>query len=583
LELPRPPTTKAEPAARRTSRTTALLRERGQQLGCAALSLLSTSGSVHRIWARSRRSLEFGQTQFGTLRGQLLAKCIGQRDQVVSHRVRPAADAPVVAQVIAVPVGTRGQAPIGVLAAVWRPEDPAFDKSAILALRRLAIRLANSIPQDRDTSSGLLTWPGFCRRLDRHLADTAGTQQVAVLYGNIDRLHLFNNSQGMSAGDDAILLAALVIRRAMSGSHGLACRLSGDRFLIALPDKSADDARQLADRIREKFESESQRRFGAGTSLSISFGVSISPPDYRAIDQALTNAELACRAAKDRGRNRVDTFEDTDLSIVRRHDDIDAIRLLRDALDSDHLVIYAQPIAPLLNRELPVSYEFLVRIEAKDGRIAEPAEFMSAAARYQMLPMLDRAVVAKAFAQLRAAVPGDGRLPFGFSVNFAATTLGSPGIDDWVIEQLERYQIPGNQLTIELTESTAGASLDQLQSVIGKLARVGVRFAIDDFGTGVNSLSHIKALDVGTIKLDGSYVRDVSDNARSQALVKAVVQLADSMGVVTVAEYVDSIALRERLVKLGVHFAQGFAVGRPEPLADLLAPYTTPVATLRTA
>ena len=554
-----------------SSRTEVLLRERGQRLGCAALALLTSVGSIHRIWSRSRTSLDFANRQFKSLAGLLIERCIGQSETIVSNRVRPTAEGAVVAQLIAVPVAAGAQRPAGMLAALWRPNDPSFNKNAVQSLRRLATALAQRIPPQKDATTGLLTWQGFCSRMDRIVAARDADTSIAVLYGNIDQLHVFNNARGMSAGDQAIVYAALVIRRVVSSTSHVSCRLSGDRFVIALPECSVEAARALADRIRTTFESEAQRRFGAGASLSISFGVVTSRNDHRDFDRALTDAELACRAAKDRGRNRVETFESNDLSMIRRHDDIDAMRLLRNALDSDQLAIFAQPIMPLLNLELPTSYEFLVRIAKEDGGIAEPAEFMSAAARYQMLPMLDRAVIHKAFTQLRAAVPDAERMPFNFAINLAATTLAAPGFDEWLVEHMQRHAIPGNQLTIEITESNAISSLEQLQATIAKLARVGVRFAIDDFGTGINSLSHIKALDVGTIKLDGSYVRDVANNARSQALVRAIVQLADNMGIVTIAEYVDSVALRTRLVDLGVHFAQGFAVGRPEPLADVLA------------
>lgn len=553
------------------SKTEAMLRERGERLGCAAIAVLTATGAVQRIWARSSSSLEFGTKQLESLAGLLIARCIEQRDTLVSNRVRPTVDGPVVAQLIAAPVAAAGQRPLGIVAAVWRPNEPAFNGKAAQAVRKVAELVARRIPLDKDQATGLLTWQGFCRRMDRIGATCDGNMNIAVLYGNIDQLHLFNNSRGMSVGDQAIVHAAMVIRRGICAVKHVACRLSGDRFVVALPDCPVESARALAESIRGSFQSEAQRLFGAGTSLSISFGVATGRNEHRDFDRALTDAELACRAAKDRGRNRSEVFQATDVSMIRRHDDIDAIRLLRNALDSDRLVLYAQPIVPLLNHSLPTSYELLVRIARSDGTIAEPAEFMSAASRYQMLPMLDHAVVSKAFTQMRAAAGDAERLLFSFAINLSAPTLGAPGFCDWLTEQMQRHAIPGNQLTLEITESTASASLEQLQETIARLARIGVRFAIDDFGTGSNSLSHIQALDVGSIKLDGSYVRDILKNSRAQALVRAIVQLADSVGVVTVAEYVDSVALRTRLALLGVHFVQGFAVGRPEPLKDLLS------------
>ena len=556
---------------RRASRTEDLLREPGQRLGCAAVALLSVAGSITRIWSRSATAAEFASAEIAAVNAVLITRSVAQHETIVSKHVRRTEDGPVAARLIAVPVASGSQRPVGILVALWRPDDPPFKKTAQPILQRLADTLARRLQANREENTGLLNWSGFCSRIEHFVATQAADASVAILYGNIDQLHLLNNARGMAAGDEAIAHCSLVIRRIACAVRHAACRLSGDRFVVALPGHTVEQARLVAEKIRTEFEIESQRIFGAGVTLSVSWGVVGCRSNQADIEHGLTDAELACRAAKDRGRNRVEIFESTDASMIRRHDDIDALRLLRDALDAGRLVLYAQPIMPLLNLDLPTSYELLVRIAAKDGRIAEPKEFMSAAARYQMLPELDRAVIRTAFTQLRAAVPDDARLPFNFSVNLSANTLSAAGFDNWLLESLQQYAIPPNQLTIEITESTAASSLENLQRCIGGLVRAGVRFAIDDFGTGVNSLSHLKALDIAMIKLDGSYVRDAGRNARSQALVRAIVQLADSMGIVTVAEFVDHVALRARLAELGVHFAQGFAVGRPEPLAEVLA------------
>jgi diguanylate cyclase (GGDEF)-like protein len=566
-----PEQTSDNAVGRRGSRTEDLLREPGQRLGCAAVALLTATGSITRIWSRSRTAAEFAGAEIAAITAVLLARSVAQRETVVSKHVRRTESGPVVARLIALPVASGSQRPVGILVALWRPSDPPFKKSAQQQLQGLADTLARRRQSNREENTGLLNWSGFCSRMEHFVSTQAADASIAILYGNIDQLHLLNDARGMAAGDEAIAHCSLVIRRVVCAVRHAACRLSGDRFVVALPGHTVEQARIVAEKIRADFEIESQRVFGAGVTLSVSWGVVCSRSNQADIEHALTDAELACRAAKDRGRNRVETFESTDASMIRRHDDIDALRLLRDALDAGRLVIFAQPIVALLNVDLPTSYELLVRIAAKDGRIAEPAEFMSAAARYQMLPELDRAVIRTAFTQLRAAVPDDERLPFNFSVNLAANTLSAPGFDSWLLETMQQHAIPPNQLTIEITESTAASSLDNLQRCIAGLVRAGVRFAIDDFGTGVNSLSHLKTLDIAMIKLDGSYVRDAGRNARSQALVSAIVQLADSMGIVTVAEYVDHVALRTRLAELGVHFAQGFAVGRPEPLAEVLA------------
>jgi EAL domain-containing protein (putative c-di-GMP-specific phosphodiesterase class I) len=149
--------------------------------------------------------------------------------------------------------------------------------------------------------------------------------------------------------------------------------------------------------------------------------------------------------------------------------------------------------------------------------------------------------------------------------------LSDPEFLEWLLAAMAKYNIDGNALVFEITEAAAAANLAQVQQFIRRLTSHGVRFALDDFGTGVSSLAYLKNLDINTIKLDGSYVRDVLTNPRSQALVRAIVQLADAMGITTVAEYVESIGVRDRLAALGIQFGQGYALGRPGPLDDVLA------------
>ncbi|MEZ5458585.1 MAG: EAL domain-containing protein [Steroidobacteraceae bacterium] len=569
-------------AGRSGSRTDALLRATGVRMGCAAVALLTATGSVRRIWARSASARQFAEAQVASLNAILVERVVDQRSRVLSNKVRLVREGPVVGRVLAVPVATHAQRPVGVLVAVQRAKDPAFGSSAVHAMRGLSETISSRMLRERDTATGLMTWSGFSRRVERLGTSVDPGSPIAVLYGNIDRLHLLNNARGMAAGDQVIMHAAHIIRRELAKSNGVACRISGDRFVVALPERDTSAARSFADQTRTAFEAEAQKIYGAGEALSMSWGVVARPAQALEVDQAVTDAELACRAAKDRGRNRVEAYEATDASMLQRHEDIDAVRLLSTALESDRILLYAQPIVPLLNTALPASYELLVRLETPSGRVVEPAEFMSAAARYQMLPELDRRVVARAFKQLRAAVGDAVRLPFNFSINLCGPTIGAPGFADWMIGQLREQRIPPDQLTIEITESAAASSLEALQRFIDRLNREGVRFAVDDFGTGVNSLSYLKSLNVSTIKLDGSYVRDVASDARSQALVRAIVQLADSMGILTIAEFVDSVALRTRLAEIGVQFAQGWAVGRPEPLAELLQAFApvedTPLA-----
>jgi EAL domain-containing protein (putative c-di-GMP-specific phosphodiesterase class I) len=287
------------------------------------------------------------------------------------------------------------------------------------------------------------------------------------------------------------------------------------------------------------------------------------------LDHRIAEAEIACKTAKDRGRGRVEVYQDTDHSMIRRHDEIGLIGSVREALRQQRIVVFAQPITPLINHSLPVTYELLVRIIDGQGKIVEAADFMPAATRYQILPEIDRAVCERAFEQLARGAPAAG--PLRVSINLSGPTLSDPEFLEWLLSAMAKHGIDGTSLVFEITEAAAAANLAQVQQFIRRMTSHGVRFALDDFGTGVSSLAYLKNLEINTIKLDGSYVRDVLTNTRSQALVRAIVQLADAMGITTVAEYVESNGVRDRLAALGIQFGQGYALGRPGPLDDVIA------------
>ena len=297
----------------------------------------------------------------------------------------------------------------------------------------------------------------------------------------------------------------------------------------------------------------------------------VIPSSEGGLSHALAAAEAACKAAKDRGRGRVEVYQDADQSIVRRNDDVLVADRLRHALDEGRLDVFAQPIVRLHGHSSSTHYELLMRLIGDAGTHLSPAWFMSAATRYRMLPELDRAVLEHIFGKLdkyRAALM---KKKLRFSVNLSGPSIGDPDFIEWLGTHIGGGGVPGDWLQFEITETAAVANVAQTQALMRRLKARGVQFALDDFGTGVSSLAYLKNLEISTIKLDGSYVRDVLTNTRSQALVRAIVQLAEAMGITTVAEYVESNGVRDRLAALGIQFGQGFALGRPGPLDDVIA------------
>jgi Amt family ammonium transporter len=263
-------------------------------------------------------------------------------------------------------------------------------------------------------------------------------------------------------------------------------------------------------------------------------------------------------------------FQESDVSMVRRQADISAMSRLRDALQRDRLTMFAQRIVSLRGSDIPPCYELLMRALDDEGRPVTAAPLLSAAHRYQVSSEIDDWVVPHA---LQAISPFRSLLfdrGIGISINVTGQSFGDPNFAGKLRGWLAESKVPPGIVTFEITETAAVSDLARADAFIRQFRAMGCRFALDDFGIGVNSLVYLKSLRVNRVKIDGSFVHDMIENSRSESMVKAIAQLAQDMGIETVAEYVESEEIMERLRRLGVDYAQGFAVARPEPLLGVL-------------
>jgi diguanylate cyclase (GGDEF)-like protein len=562
-------TASLEPGVAPERSTESVLRAVCLRLGCTAATAVFARQESRSVWGRSEADLAFAREQLGIAGDELARRCSDSRKPIATNKLKHTSGGSIACKLVAVPLIARG-GPAGALIVFNRPDEPSFDEFTVRRLSRFARLLARSATQDLDSLTGLLSWDGFKNRVESWAQNASRDAMVSLLYGDIDRLHLVNDLAGFTEGDRAIARCGGIIRRALVGADSFACRLSGDRFTVFLPHMNLAQARQLSESICKEVSGGSLANTGPDHPVSISWGAVSTSASELHLDHRIAEAEIACKLAKDRGRGRVEVYQDTDHSMIRRHDEIGLIGSVREALRQQRIVVFAQPITPLINHALPVTYELLVRIIDCKGNLVEAADFMSAATRYQILPEIDRAVCERAFEQLAKSTKAGGGL-LRVSINLSGPTLSDPEFLEWLLSAMAKYGIDGTSLSFEITEAAAAANLAQVQQFIRRLTTHGVRFALDDFGTGVSSLAYLKNLEISTIKLDGSYVRDVLTNTRSQALVRAIVQLADAMGITTVAEYVESHGVRDRLAALGIQFGQGFALGRPGPLDDVIA------------
>ena len=256
--------------------------------------------------------------------------------------------------------------------------------------------------------------------------------------------------------------------------------------------------------------------------------------------------------------------------MMRRHDDAVAVGQLRAALKSDRLVLYAQRIAAVNRAGSLGGFELLLRMQSIDGELIAPGPLITAAQRYQLLPTIDRWVVQRSLQMLAPYRTMLKRRELTMSINLSGQSLGDASCLLQFKQQLRDANLPRGCFTVEITEQAAVTNLARAAAMIEELGSLGCRFALDDFGTGANTLSQLKNLRVSRVKIDGSFIRDIQTNRNSLATVKAIVKLARELSIETVAEYVESEAILTLVRELGIDYAQGYAIGRPEPLDALL-------------
>ncbi len=476
-------------------------------------------------------------------------------------------------KVLCVPIVRDSGRVIGALAFFNTPDAPDFLGRHVFLARHIGRQAASIVEAQFDLMTGLYTRSGL-DQMYKGVDNTEDYTERSVIYLDIDHMHVANELHGFEVGNELIVRVADILSAPLLPEDALASRISGDRFAVILPKAAPAEAVTIAQKLQA---AASQLVIGPSKEvfdISISCGVAALLPMPEGLARGIAAAELACKTAKNRGRNRVEMYAFEDGSMMRRHRDALAVGQLRSALKADRLLLYAQRIAPLQNPSLPGGYEILLRLREVDGSLVAPGPLIEAAQRYQILPSIDRWVIQRALQML-----GPHRSMFrsrglGMSINVSGQSIGDEAFIQQFIQLLKEANLPRACISVELTEQAAITNLAKANQMVARVRSLGCELALDDFGTGANSLTYLKALQVGCVKIDGSFVRDILSDRNSQATVRAIVELAKGLGIQTVAEYVENDDIAREVRFLGVDYAQGFAIGKPEPLSDLLESLT---------
>jgi len=427
--------------------------------------------------------------------------------------------------------------------------------------RQYAARLTHLASHDALT--GLLNRREFEHRLRAALEEARDEDaHHAVLYLDLDQFKVVNDTCGHAAGDELLRQIGALLRPRLREGDTLA-RLGGDEFGVLLPHCPPDPASRIAENLRRTiadFRFAWQRRaFAVGVSIGV-VNVAQGP---RTLSGVLSAADAACYMAKDKGRNRVQVYRPEDSEIALRHGEMEWVNRIHRALAENRFLLYAQPIVPLHGTGAP-HHELLLRLLDEHNEVVPPMAFIPAAERYNLMPAIDRFVIRTAFGAL-AARPRGTAIPGVYAINLSGASIGDEQFLDFVRAEFDRHRIPHAAICFEITETTAVTSLSRAAEFMGALRASGCRFALDDFGVGVSSFAYLKHLPVDFLKIDGSFVKGMLQDPVDAAMVEAIHRIGRVMGKQTIAESVESVAIRDALAAVGVDYAQGYGIAMPAP------------------
>jgi EAL domain-containing protein (putative c-di-GMP-specific phosphodiesterase class I) len=301
--------------------------------------------------------------------------------------------------------------------------------------------------------------------------------------------------------------------------------------------------------------------FQIGVSIGL-VEITASSEDSAAV---MIAADAACYMAKDEGRNRIQVHQGGNKG-AERYGEMQWIARIHKAIEENRLLLYRQNIVEISGEASVEHAEILLRMQDENGAIIPPMAFIPAAERYHVMAMIDRWVVTNTFEWLVAnPISSNNRTQF-FSINLSGQSLGDKHFLQYVVDEFARTGVSAKRICFEITETSAIANIGRAKNLISVLKKHGCCFALDDFGSGMSSYSYLKNLNVDSLKIDGAFVKDMVQDPVDFAMVESINRIGHVMGIKTIAEFVENETILAKLRLIGVDYAQGYGIHKPEPL-----------------
>lgn len=419
-----------------------------------------------------------------------------------------------------------------------------------------------------DSLTGLINRNEFEKRVSRLLLDIKKSNTGhAMFFMDLDQFKVVNDTCGHVAGDELLSKLGHLMLGIISKRDTLA-RLGGDEFGVLMENCSLEQAQLVADEILKTVMNYRFLWAGKVFRIGVSIGLVAINKDSANFTELFRQADAACYLAKDMGRNRIHAYHPDDAELAVRHREMNWVGRINQALEEDRFCLYAQPIVPL-NSGKHRHYELLIRMLDEQGELILPGAFLPAAERYNLIEKLDAWVVQHA-CNFLAENP-----LFVEKVDFVTINLSGPSLTNQaflasILRIFQETKVSPSMVCFEVTETVAISNLDSAINFIQNLKQSGFRFALDDFGSGISSFGYLKNLPVDYLKIDGMFVKGIVNDPIDYAMVKSINEIGHVMGMKTIAEFVENDEIRDMVAAIGVDYGQGYGLGKPKPLIDIL-------------
>ncbi|MEJ5187910.1 MAG: EAL domain-containing protein [Breznakiellaceae bacterium] len=419
-----------------------------------------------------------------------------------------------------------------------------------------------------DTLTGLSNRDEFSIHLKTILEDiqkNGGTHTLLQL--DVDRFKIVNDTCGTMAGDELLRQIAELLE-SLTQRNDFVARLGGDEFGLILHDCKLEDAVQVAQRLQNAVQS---KKFVWNKNifpLSFSIGVVPLTAEDNNIQNVLAAADDACYIAKEEGGGRIRVFQRNEDRYIIRRGQMEWVSKINEALEQNRFRLWYQPIEPMYSSASHVAkLEILIRMEDQDGKIISPGAFIPAAERYGLISLIDRWVIKQVMESwLILKNKNHELIKRIFSINISGPSLLDESFIDYILSTCTTYSVDPRYFCLEITETAAIQNLSYASRFIENLKKHGFSFSLDDFGSGFSSFNYLKNLPVDYLKIDGSIVQNIDESLVNFTMVESINSMGHVMGLKTIAEFVRSPAIIERLRRIGVDYAQGYALAEPRPL-----------------